>query len=294
MKKELREKFDALDFVSKPEPNLYESCLGDDTDTLLGCSYLHHVSGIEVGGFFDFNNLYVSEERNPFKSFIGIDMSLVQKGFRTWDNHIQLYNSEEVVNNQCANINTFNGISRENYHEKYAGSTALQMFAYYDGKKPKTDEAAKLWIAVDVGYKAHYLPRFKQIHNNHLESLGLTWMIDILDKTNLSEMNTFLNHYGLNSKMKLKDGYLRNEGKWMKQQSGKWEQGNPVDKEFVKEHLGFDIVIPCNRFTLLHQMHRYSMDLSEINYTTLNRKDILSLAFTYQNKIEFTSLKKID
>lgn len=297
MKTELKGKYDALDFVINPDNTKYETLLGDDTDTLVGCSYLREVAGIEIGGFYDFDNIYLNEGSKNGKKFIGIDMSLIQDGHRCWDNHIQLGSKTDVGNSACANINSFYGINastKTEYHKKYAGSTALQMYAYYDGSKPKTIEGALLWLAIDSGFKGHYNNYFKGVHNGYLEDLGLTWAIDALSRYTYQEMVNFLAVNGLNSKIKLNNqGYLYNVGKWQRSSTNyaDWFQGKSLNRKFVEEHLGFSIELPNEPFYLHTELERVSVKTSEVDYNTLDKKEILSMAYTYTDQIEMTKYK---
>lgn len=292
---ELKAFYDGMDFVRNPKSNLYEACIGDDVDSYTSAMYLKHVAGIETTGFFDFSDLYMTGEHMPFKRMIGCDMSLLQDGFRCWDNHIALVNEDDSFNSQCANINLhhkINASSKSTYHKKFAGSTALQMFAYYDGDKPKTEEGALIWISLDTGYKGHYNAKFKPTHNAYLEELGLTWMIDVLNKYTITELNRFLNVNGLNSKVKLnKEGRLINVGKWMKN-GDDWTQGKSLDVEFMEKHLGFSFELPKEKFTLRKQFYRESADLNTFDINKLDKNNVFSLAFTYNNKIELTTMKK--
>lgn len=295
MNKELKGFYDGMDFVKNPDKEEFESCVGDDTDSLTSSLYYKHLTDVEIGGFFDFSDLYESIERDTSKRFVGMDMSLVPEGFKCWDNHIVLGNEFGTFNSQCANINLFhknNASTKSEYHKKYAGSTALQMFAYYDGKPTKTVEGALIWLSIDSGFKGHYNEKFKQIHNGYLEELGLSWMIDVLNKYTYSELNKLMNDYGLNSKMKLNpEGKLINVGKWMKNGS-EWKQGKALDIDFMEKHLGFSFELPTDTFELKKQLFRESSKVSEIDFTKLNKENIFSLAFTYNDQVEFTTLSK--
>ncbi|MFT9597186.1 hypothetical protein [Mesobacillus sp.] len=297
MKQELKSKFDSLDFVVDPNKDKFESCLGDDNDSLIGASLYSHVSGVEIGGFYNFKNLYYSDDRDLGKKFVGIDMSLIQEGFRCFDNHVNLSNAAEIGNSQMANINTFNGINLSTYNQKYAGSTVLQMYAYYmEGKQPPTIEGGLILACIDVAFKGHYSNQYKAIHNQYLEDLGLTWMIDLLDKYSINEMYDFMRKIGLDSKIEInKQGYIVNERPWKKSAvTGKWfRDGNLLDIPFIEKNLGFPIIIPQGQFKLARELHSQSKELHEINLNTLDKKNILSLAYTYRNKVELTTLEKL-
>lgn len=295
MNAELKGQFDKLEFVVNPDQNKYMALLGDDTDSFVGSMYLKEISGITVGGFYDFDNIYVSSEMPKNRKFIGIDMSFITDGHKCWDNHIQLGSADDSGNNTCANINIFNNIHAEtktDYHKKYAGSTALQMYAYYDGSKPKTVEGAMAWLCIDSAFKGHYSDSFKRVNNAYFEQLGLTWAIDVLSKYSYQEMVNFMSDYGMNSKIKLNNqGELYNVGKFMKSPSGQWLQGKALNMDFLSKHLGFQIELPKESFLLLKELERVSMKKNDIAFKELDKSQIVSMAYTYTNQIELTKYK---
>lgn len=294
MKKELKEKFDKMDFVKNPSGDIYESCIGDDTDSWFSTYLYNYVSDVEIGGFYNFKSLYFSESREN-KKFVGMDMSLIKDGFRCFDNHVNLQAHDSEKNNLCANLNVFNGISLENYHDKFAGSTFMQMYAYYmDGMKPPTLEGGLILACIDVAFKGHYSSDYKKVHNAYLEDLGFTWMIDLLNKYSITEMYQFLLAHGLDSKLERNriTGKLENVRPWEKV-NGQWQRkaGNLLDSGFVEKNIGFPVILPEEKFINEQKFKRHSNNISKVNLEKLDKNNILSMAFTYQNTIEYTLIK---
>ncbi|MCD8500907.1 MAG: hypothetical protein LRY71_03535 [Bacillaceae bacterium] len=110
---------------------------------------------------------------------------------------------------KTANINAINNIYSGNYTSKYAMSTALLMWSYYDLPLPSSKEGKMMLLAIDSGFLGHYSDYFRRTHNNHLETLGFTPLIDLLNNTSKFEFESMQRYYKTKAKIQLNnDGYL--------------------------------------------------------------------------------------
>lgn len=180
----------------------YNLCMSDDLDSFLTCKFLYSMFGYEIKHFYDFQSIYsIQHEKKPT---ISVDIA-VEQGM-TWDNHVIKISSNDAVNPQSANINAINGIGRDNYYNKYAGSTLLQVLSYYDVPMPKSREALLILLAIDSSYMGYYSNNFKAIHRRYMEQLELYELIQVLDAT--IDQRAFYEvkrKYGLNDKIRVNE-----------------------------------------------------------------------------------------
>lgn len=200
MKREIKDKFPK--WVNDNEWGKYVTCMSDDIDSLIGVKLLEQVKGYEANYFFDFENVYIANTENN-KIPIGVDIAFM-KG-KTWDNHVTMRSSRDSINKNSANLNAILKINRDNYTEKYAGSTSLQIWSHYGLPLPKTEEGKMLLLAVDSAYLGHYEPKFHDVHNRYLERLEMTELIDVLNRHKQREFGKMKVHFDLNSKISVND-----------------------------------------------------------------------------------------
>ena len=269
MDKRLKNKFPKWCFSDKE----FATILTDDIDSLLGCMIEDYVKGNKINYFYDFNKLYVADKDNN-RSMLGIDLAL-HKGF-CWDNHCIRINKDDYVNPLTANINAIRNIHSGNYFDKYAGSTALIMWSFYDLPLPETKLGKMLLLAIDSAYLGHYDDRFKQVHNKYLELLGFSELIDLLNQTQEKDYEKLIKQYKLNAKNggKIyinKDGYLQTE----------------LPLRELQRFFCIPLELPDSQFTKTHEWDsRYG------NTYNIKSKDelgnIISFAMTGKNRFSYT------
>lgn len=269
MDKRLKNKFPKWCFSNKE----FATVLTDDIDSLLGCSIEKMVKGNEINYFYDFNKLYVADQDNN-KSILGIDLAL-HKGY-CWDNHCVRINKDDYVNPLTANINAIRNIHSENYFDKYAGSTSLMMWSFYDLPLPKTKLGKMLLLAIDSSYLGHYDDRFKQAHNRYLELLEFSELIDLLNQTKKEDYEKLIKRYRLNAKNggKIyldKDGYLQTE----------------LPLRELQRFFGIPLELPDSQFTKTHEWDsRYGNTFNVKSKDELG--NIISFAMTGKNRFSYT------
>ncbi|WP_026893785.1 hypothetical protein [Clostridiisalibacter paucivorans] len=150
MKKEVREKFPKW----VEDNQKFDLVLSDDIDSLLSCVFLKEIKGYEINFFYDFEEGVYKLHNTGNKAF-AVDVDFV-KG-RCWGNHVTMLNKNDKYNKDCANLNVINKISRENYTDKFCGSTLLQILSYYNYDISNLSEEAKMvLLAIDGSYLGYY------------------------------------------------------------------------------------------------------------------------------------------
>ncbi|PHF33206.1 hypothetical protein COF85_29590 [Bacillus toyonensis] len=269
MLKEFKEKFPQ--WVN--ESGDYTVCLSDDLDSLVGASILKRVKGYEIKHFYDFNNFY-SVDGDKRKA-IGVDIAL-EKGM-TWDNHVVRLSKYGKVNTLSANPNVIENIDRGNYTKKYAMSTALLMWSFYELPLPESDEGKMLLLSIDSSYKGHYTD-FKAVQNEWLRKLGFEELIDIQNKYTLKDFANIKKKYNSSMKIELVDEQL---------QTG-------MDLEGISKVLGLPIELPICCFNIRKRFRRERIELRNYSSCTKDmieekhKKEIFSMALTQKNTISLT------
>lgn len=268
MKQQFKDKFPqwCADFTQ----GQYNLTLTDDLDSLFGCAIEKEVKGNDINYFYCFDNLYVAD-RTDTRRTIGIDLAL-HKG-KSWCNHVVKISPNDYTNPQTANLNVINNICSSNYTKKYAMSTALLMMSYYNIPLPKTKEGKMLLIAIDSGFLGHYSPYFKQTHNNYLEMLGYTELIDILNSSTKFEFESLQKQY--NTKEKIK---FNNEGILQSKLSLAEMQGL----------FDFELKLPEQPFTLRNELQSYKGYTSSFK-SKEEIPNLISFALTRKNEFKYTS-----
>ena len=266
MKKELKDKFPAWVNDTKTD---YATCLSNDFDSLLSCKLLKKIKGYNIGYFYSFSNLY--KTKNALPDIIGVDISFTEG--RCWDNHVTMANQNDYVNLMSANPNSILSISRSNYNKKYAGSTALLIYSYYAIPLPDTLEGKRILLAIDSTFKGYYNcgGRYSYITKNWLRQLQLDDLIEVLEKSQAKDFYEVINKYKLDGHIKVYNGKLKTN----------------INLPELEGFFNVELSLPEQQFELLRQYQYKTADLSQGESINKSTK-IISLAFTYQNKLAYT------
>ncbi|MGR9049231.1 hypothetical protein ACQ4XT_11430 [Halobacillus faecis] len=268
MKKELREKFPK--WCSLDEQ--YSTVLTDDLDSLLGCAIQKQVKGHEIDHFYNFNTLYKGSEATDNK-LIGIDLAL-HNGM-SWCNHVVKIGKDDYVNPRTANLNVINNIHKGNYFEKYAGSTAMLMWSFYDLPLPETKLGKMLLLCIDSGFLGHYDNRFKEAHNNYLRMLGFDELIDLLNDTNKQDYFDLQKQYKTKAKIRLNS-------------EGNLQTNLPLSE--LEGVFNLPLELPTQQFSIRKRFKETSGTTQRINSKEQIDKKIISFALTGKNKFKYTYL----
>lgn len=149
-------------------PNDHFLVLTNDIDSLLSCVYLSNLFNVEIGGYYDFKNIYTKKGFDTTnKKAIWVDADMT-RGY-CFGNHPTIIKNKEAVN-----LNHYI-YSDRNYKNKYAGSTLNMLIAIYDPFcfSRFTPLQLKHLMAIDSAYLGYY--------NNYFKEKWLYWHMDILD-----------------------------------------------------------------------------------------------------------------
>lgn len=268
MEEELRSLFPK--WVDDPTAGKYLLCLGDDLDSLAGCSLLHELKGYEVNYFYDFNKLYVLD-REVKKSAIGVDMALIEG--KCWDNHVVKIHRNDEVNPQSANINALLGYHQSNFTDKFCGSTVLQMYAYYGLPLPKTFIGKRALLCIDSTYLGFYREAFKDTCISHLEKLGLYQLVHVLEQSTELEFKILQKDFNMKSKIILsKDKQLQTK----------------MDLVTLGRLLDLDLTLPSQPLKVSMTFPKAKQ--AEVSYGVKRKQlgDCFTFALTTTKKVKYT------
>ncbi len=248
--------------------------IGDDIDSLMTAMVLQHINGNEIDWFYDFEREYIVEGSflDEFDR-IGCDMALTSG--RTWDNHVTMMYKDDVYNVDSANLNNFYRINRTNYTDKYAGSTLLLVYSYFNIPLPESKEGKMILLAIDSSFKGHYSSRFKKTNNEWLRLLGFEELVQLMEEVTIDDFYDVIRKYKLNEKIGLSGGRLVTK----------------VDLEGIGKHFSFNVQLPNKVFEVYETYKRGNIDLRK--YDKAKKKPvkshrIVSFAMTYQNNASYT------
>ena len=271
MNEQLKDRFPKWCFDNRQ----FATVLTDDIDSLLGCMIEKYVKGNEINHFYDFNKLYVMD-KNVRLPMLGIDLAL-HKGY-SWDNHCIRINKDDYVNPLTANLNAIRNIHTGNYFDKYAGSTVLIMWSFYDLPLPKTKLGKMLLLCIDSAYLGHYDSRFKKEHNRYLEFMGFNELIDLLNETDVQEYENLLKGYKLNAK---------NGGKIRLNNEGYLHTQLPLQD--LQGLFDIQLELPAEQFT---KTHEWEIGYGNTNIVQSKNQlgSIISFAVTGKNRFSYTHI----
>lgn len=258
--------------------NNYNLCLTDDLDSLFSCAILNKLKGYEISHFYNFSGIGTNGKHNKQKQVIGVDMDLI-KG-QCWGNHVTMLSPNDTYNKNCANVNNALQISRENYTDKFCGSTVLQILSYYDIDISKlSKEGQMILLAIDAGYAPFY---------SSFKRTGTKWLSDILGYPELVELTNkyskkdFLNindKYKLYEKIHIKGGYLTTN----------------INLAELSEIFLLNLELPKQKFNLKVEFSNVAVDVPKNNTDITKadlfpKNDVVSLAVTRKNFINFSKV----
>lgn len=269
MKKELKELFPKW-ATEKQEG--YALMGTDDLDSQGSISLLNQIFGYEQNCYVTRNGVYVIDKAQ--KKHIGVDLACIHNRM-TYDNHVTMIDKNSSVNPLSANVNAVKKINqKDNYSEKCAFSTMLQIYSLFDIPLPKTDEGKMFLLSIDSSHLGHYSDYFKSIHNEWLEQLELTQLIDILNKYSKDEISSMRKREKLTF-------------------TNKKLTYNAEHKAWAEKHLGYEIYLPDGEFTQIASFKQIYTSTSTLSNDITRDKSVFSCAMTNKKDVSYSVIDKI-
>lgn len=253
-------------------------CLSDDLDSLFSCIILKEIfPQLNIDGFYNFENIYI-RENIKLKKLFGVDIDLC-KG-RCWGNHVTLLSKNDSVNKDSANINNILGISKENYYNKFCGSTLLQIISYYNYDISNlSDEAKMILLAIDSTFLGYYFKDFSGILEDgyyckkYLKLLELDCLLEILEKYKKSDFENLNRKYGLKKKI-----YINEKGKLT----------TNIDLIGLEKLFNLPFSLPKDNFQCARNYHCYKTNITYKNNKENVCSNMFSCALTYKDSIIYS------
>lgn len=254
------------DWYLKINPDRDKLMLTNDIDSLMGCSILKQLFGVEIKSFYDFKSIYFADG-TVRKGFIGVDLDSCEG--RTFGNHITYIKNPEAIN--------LNNIFKLKYYKKYPLNTVLLLCFLYDIDIEKwSDEQLQVLLSIDSAYKGYYTNnnRFKKVYTDWLNKLDYRFLEDrILKKMTVKDFAQIQRRYRLSGYIKIgKNGRLKTN----------------IDLKKLNE-LFFDIIdidLPSDKFIKGRDFTCLSVNPS--NETVPPERLIFSQAWTYKNQLKMS------
>lgn len=273
MKKIIRDKFPS--WVNDTVKH-YTLCLSNDLDSLLSCIFLKLFKGYDISHFYTFNAIGEIEGHNSSpQSLIGVDIAL--EFGRCWDNHITMLNRNDSVNEQSANLNAINKISRSNYFTKYCGSTLLQILSYYSYDLSQfSEEALMILMCIDSSFLPFYTS-FKDTGTYYMqEILQFPELVELTERHTQSEFEQLNRKYNLKAPITLKKGYLETK----------------IDLASLSEVFSMPISLPTSGFKLLEEFEEDGQSLTRGFYGASKPTGLFSIAVTNRDYYRYSKVKE--
>ena len=259
----------------------YDTVLSDDIDGLISTALLRKIKGWNIGYFYDFNTLYLSErirdKQKKAATRVWADVSVLYRGEKAFDNHVNRRNLDDMMNTNMINPNLLSDVTAgTSYNQKYAGSTALLIWSLYNFPLPKTEEGKMLLLCIDSTFKGFYDTWSDQKHRKANEfflkkMFGLNELYNVQTRHSKSDFYEIIDNYDLTKKIRLKDGYLETD----------------LDLEKISDLLGLDVYLPDDHFVKGREFTQGKINMAAKSVKELPQK-ILTLAFTYKHEAVYS------
>ena len=239
--------------------------LTNDIDSLLSCSLLKQLFGVEIKSFYNFKALYFADCKR--KGFIGVDLDSCRG--RIFGNHITYYKNPDAIN--------LNNVFDISYYQKYPFNTVMLICFLYDiDIKKWTDEQLQVLLSIDSAYKGYYTNNlhFKKVYTNWLDRLGYRFLEDrILKSMTMKDFTQTQRKYNLNGSIKMgKSGRLKT--------NIKLDKLNKLFSDIIHIELPQDEFKKGRDFTL--------KQVNPVIETVVPQELIFSMAWTYKNQLKMS------
>lgn len=183
--------------------------LTDDMDSAYSCMLLQglysgtplenapimNTGRIPVSGFYDFENLYINPILDKGRTRIFVDAEMTDEFCMA--NHSMALKNEDALN---PNLAVFD---KDNYTDKYAGSTFLMILSCYNICLDVLTEEEKMTIlCLDSTYKGFYEQYFHETNKDWLMRLGYPELITLMETKRSANFEEIQKEKNLSTKIK--------------------------------------------------------------------------------------------
>lgn len=254
----------------------HDLVLSNDIDSLASCAVLKKVKGWEIKYFYDFNKIYKTTEKRENK-YVKCWVDVAIKKGHAFDNHVSRIDLFDDWNDDMVNLNNCYWISNEDYCNKYAGSTLLEVWSIYNLPLPQTEKGKMILLAIDVAFKGFYSDKFHDTQKRYLcEDLGFYELYDVIKRHNKDEFYDLIAEYGLNADIKC-NGNLETK----------------LKLEEIGKLLGLELDLPTDRFKAIHELEIVDKKITpQHKYLTDIDKSMVTAALTYKDKIRYSRIEQ--
>lgn len=257
-----------------------ELVLSDDLDSLVSCAILNKVKGWKIRYFYDFENLYKSDQVRHIDTStrVWVDVAALN-GEKAFDNHISMVTLSDLDSNDLMiNPNKFCMITNENYTDKYCGSTALLLWSLYDLPLPETEEGKMLLLTIDSTFLGYWHPKFKDKYRDRnkfflCDVFGLDELYKVQERHTYEEFENVRLKYETTRKIKFKNRTLH----------------TLLDLDRISAALGVDLnIIADDSFVVWTKYKIVDKQITKETKVSDISADIFSLAFTFRNSVRYS------
>lgn len=256
--------------------NEHEMVLSNDIDSLASCALLKKINNWEIKYFYDFEKVYKITGHTEKKEKCWVDVA-IQSG-HAFDNHVSRLSLYDEWNKDMINLNQTSMITNDNYSDKYAGSTLLEIWSLYDVPLPKTEIGKMILLAIDVSFKGFYSTNFHDIQKYYLvDILGFKELYNVINRHEKEEFYDVITKYGLNADIICEDGELKSR----------------LKLERIGKLLDLDLTLPEEEFEVIEELEIIEEDIQKY-HNSLDDVciDIRTAALTYRNKLRYSKVHR--
>ena len=264
----------------------YNTILTPDMDGLVSAMVTYRQTGAVPKFFYDCRRLWSTDGSMPTDKTIGIDIDLTHG--KCIGNHVTALSSFDDYNSEAINLNLYKSITKDNYADKYAGSTALMVYRLFNCPLSDSEDGKMALLALDSGYKGFYTDRFREINQTFIgEVLDYPELVDIERNKSLQDFIAFQGEQSI-VKFSLDCNHKLTSDKY-----GTHEETISFIKDVFRDGKEtskiFDISFPY----LVQEFNNTCAHIyCEKKYTQIN-SNIYSLALTHSNFLNYSVPKEV-
>lgn len=260
--------------------------LSDDVDGLVSTSIVASKTNWTTEYFYDFEGLYVSDEfldySDKSSTRVWLDIPYVYSSEMAFDNHVIMTNPDDVINPLMINPNILNGVTNENYYDKYAMSTALLVWSFYFGDAiPEQLDGKLALLAIDSAFKPFCYDNLGYFVKNllFLNKLGLSQIDRFLSFHSSSDgYITTAKEYNMSSKISVNaDGYLETD----------------IDIDRLSEVLDIDISLPQKHFNRIVEFEKHGREHPYGRPVTTISDEIATVAYVGRDVVKYSNFLRV-